>query len=232
MDASIIITAYNYERYVGRAVRSCLHQSFSRDKFEIIVVDDGSTDNTRHVLDSFGQDIKVIRFERNCGLSTARNEGIKVARGRFVTLLDADDYLHHDFLAITMLYMHFNFANVDAVAVDHYLVDENERVTGRISQEKSPQACGILFQKDHLVDIGLYDPKINICEEIDLRLRFLSKFKITSLDMPLYRYRLHGLNLTNANETRIAQSVNYIRDKHALGSEIKPDYPSRRSDRT
>lgn len=88
--ASIVITAYNYGKYVGDAVNSCLRQTYP--DIEIVVVDDGSTDNTRSVCESFGDRIVYIHQE-NRGVSAARNTGLKHISGEFVTFLDADDML-------------------------------------------------------------------------------------------------------------------------------------------
>jgi glycosyltransferase involved in cell wall biosynthesis len=86
---TVVIPAYNCERYVGRAIRSALAQSFQ--DFECIVVDDGSTDRTASVIRSFGSRVRVIS-QRNGGASSARNAGIFAARGRYIAFLDSDDY--------------------------------------------------------------------------------------------------------------------------------------------
>lgn len=88
--ASIVITAFNYGNYVGDAINSCLQQTYP--DIEIIVVDDGSTDDTRSVCESFGDRIVYI-YQQNRGVSAARNTGLKDISGEFVTFLDADDML-------------------------------------------------------------------------------------------------------------------------------------------
>lgn len=98
MEASIIITNYNYEKYVARAIRSALAQNCSKEDYEVIVVDDGSTDNSRAVIESFGKVIKPVFLEHNKGLAFARNHAIRMAQGRYVANLDSDDYIHNDFL--------------------------------------------------------------------------------------------------------------------------------------
>ena len=87
---SIIMPAYNASRYVFEAVSSVLNQSYRN--FEIIVVDDGSVDETPEVLESFGERIRVIR-QHNQGPSAARNNGLQVADGSYVLFLDSDDLL-------------------------------------------------------------------------------------------------------------------------------------------
>lgn len=94
MDVSVVIPAYNYARFVGRAIASVMEQSGG--EFEAIVVDDGSTDDTPVVLEQYLQQypgrLHCVR-QANAGVSAARNRGIDLARGEFVVFLDADDQL-------------------------------------------------------------------------------------------------------------------------------------------
>ena len=93
MDISIVITCYNYGSFLERAIRSSLNQTIAKENYEIIVVNDGSTDGTSEVLKVYKNDIRIINFINNQGLSSARNEGIKQSKGRFIINLDADDHL-------------------------------------------------------------------------------------------------------------------------------------------
>ncbi len=93
---SVIIPTYNYGRYLGKALESCRSQTYKG--LEIIVVDDGSTDDTRGVVERFGPGVVYI-FQANQGVSRARNRGLDVARGELLTFLDADDYLLPDSIA-------------------------------------------------------------------------------------------------------------------------------------
>ena len=195
MKVSVIIATYNCERYIGRAIRSLLGQSFSKNDYEILVVDDGSSDHTQQVLESFGDWIKVISPGEHKGLPSACNEGIKRALGYLVVRVDADDYVHEDFLKVEHLYLTLN-PEFDAVACDYYLVDENEEHLAKKNADTDPIACGIMFKKDNLVAIGLYDEKFLMLEDTDLRIRYRQKFNIHRIELPLYRYRMHKNNLT------------------------------------
>ena len=199
MKVSIIVATYNCERYIGRAVRSLIEQSFAKQDYEIIVVDDGSTDNTAQVLDSFGDWIRVISLGEHKGLPYACNEGIRKTLSRFVVRVDADDYVHEDFLRVEYLYLSLN-ESLDAVACDYYLVDERGKVIDRKNADTDPIACGIMFRKDNLVAIGLYDEKFLMLEDADLRIRYLQKYNIYRIELPLYRYRMHESNLTKNKE--------------------------------
>lgn len=196
---SIIITAYNYEKYIERAIRSCLEQSLPKNDFEIIVVNDASTDNTEEILENYSSDVRVFNLEKNVGLSGARNYGIKKSKGQFVVFLDADDYLHRDLLFVEKLFLSENNA-YDAVSCDYYKVDERGIHISRSNAEKEPIACGIMFRKDFLYNIGLYDEDFRTREEEDLRIRWEKKYSIYNITLPLYRYRMHGTNMTGNHE--------------------------------
>ena len=96
---SIIIPTYNHAAYLPCAIRSCLNQSHPHQ--EIIVVDDGSTDETREILQPFKKAI-IYLCQNNRGVSTARNAGLELATGDFITFLDADDYLTEDSIEVRL----------------------------------------------------------------------------------------------------------------------------------
>lgn len=210
---SIIITAYNYEKYVERAVRSCLDQSLQNSQYEIIVVNDCSSDNTKKILENYADEIRVFHLEKNSGLSVARNFGVKKAKGQFVVFLDADDYIQNDLLLIQKTFLAEN-NTLDAVSVDYYLVDERGNHIEHVNSEEKPIACGVMFRKDLLLDIGLYDETFRAREEEDLRIRFLKKYKIYNIILPLYRYRMHDNNLTK-NESEMNKYQQKLNDKHS-----------------
>ena len=196
IDVSIIITSYNYSKYLNRSIRSAFVQKYPEHKYEIIVVDDSSADWSREIIESYGKTIKSVYLKENIGLAAARNIGIKTAKGRYVMFLDADDYLNRDIIYIESVFLKLN-PKWDAVACDYYIIDDKEEVTGRKSCIENPIACGIMFRKEQLVSIGMYDESFKMWEEKDLRIRFFKKFKIHHIELPLYRYRKHENNLTN-----------------------------------
>jgi glycosyltransferase involved in cell wall biosynthesis len=196
MDISIIIPAHNAENWLGRAIRSCLAQTMERERFEVIVVDDGSNDHTSLIIGDFAGPVRAVHLEENRGLPTALNVGIRKALGRFVLRLDSDDYIHEDMLRITYLYLCYN-TDMRAVATDYYLVDETENVLRRVNADEEPIGCGILFRKDDLVALGLYDERLLAHEDRDLRSRFTERWPIVRIPLPLYRYRRHATNMTN-----------------------------------
>lgn len=196
MLVSIIITAHNYARYLERAIRSVLNQSLHRDNYEIIIIDDASTDETPQILENYKDECRIFRMEKNVGLAEARNFGIRKAMGMYVAFLDADDYIQYDLLKVQTVFLNEN-NRLDAVSVDYYLVNEFGDHIEHVSAEEKPIACGIMFRKDKLFDVGLYDASFRAREDEDMRIRFLKKFNIYNIILPLYRYRRHDNNLTN-----------------------------------
>lgn len=209
---SIIITTYNYAKYVERSIRSAIDQTLDADDYEVIVVNDCSTDNTSEILENFSEEIRVFNLEQNLGLSGARNYGIKKARGQFIVFLDADDYIHKDLLRTQKLFLEEN-NSLDAVSVDYYLVDERGKHLSHVSSEVAPIACGIMFRKDFLYNIGLYDEGFRAREEEDLRIRWRENFNIYNIILPLYRYRMHDANLTK-NHDEMEKHRALLQSKH------------------
>ena len=193
---SVIITAYNVEKYIGRCIRSILNQSLPRSEYEVIVVNDASTDRSRFALELFENDIHLINNEKQLGLPGSLNKGILKARGKYIVRIDGDDYVNMEFLKILLLHLDLN-QDTDAFACDYLMVDNNEHILERRNALQHPIACGIMFRLDQLVDIGLYDEKFILREDEDLRLRFMKKHTIGRLQLPLYRYRRHETNITN-----------------------------------
>ena len=196
INISVIIAAHNEVKYIGRCIRSILSQDYPKEKYEVIVVNDGSTDDTAKVLETYSKDIKIINHENKMGLSAALNTGIRTARGQYIVRLDADDYVHSSYINILRSFLEQN-KHMDAVACDYILVDDNEIEIGRKNCLEYPIGCGIMFRIEHLVQIGLYDEKFLMQEDRELRIRFETKFKIHRVELPLYRYRRHSENMTN-----------------------------------
>lgn len=211
---SVIVATYNHEKYIGRCLRSLLDQTFSKELYEIIVIDDGSQDKTSYGLVFFHDAIVRIQNQKNLGLSTSLNKGIKKAKGKLIVRVDSDDYVNTNFLQLLYLFIELN-PNYDAVSCDYYLVDEFEKILRRANCFDEPIACGILFKKNQLKEIGLYDTDFICNEERELRIRFEKKYKIGRIELPLYRYRKHDENITN-NQINMKTSYEKLLSKHNL----------------
>jgi len=190
---TVIIPTYNRAWVLKRAIKSVLAQDFH--DFEIVVVDDGSTDNTTEVLESY-QQICVIRQEHR-GVSAARNAGIARASGRLITFLDSDDLWLPGKLSAQVAF--FN-NNPDA------LICQTEEIWIRNGNHVNPKKrhkkySGMIFEyclelcivspsavmmSRRLLDkIGTFDETLPICEDYDLWLRTACRFPVYLIDTPL-----------------------------------------------
>jgi glycosyltransferase involved in cell wall biosynthesis len=199
---TIIITNYNYGKYVSRAIRSSLNQSMS-EIIEIILIDDHSSDNSKEIInENFSSDeIIKIFLEKNHGVAYCSNLGIRKASGMYVLRVDADDYIHYKTVEFLLEFLNMNEEYAFAYC-DHIRVNENEIKSERIylNNEKTllDHGAGILFRKSHLEFIGLYDEEMRNCEDM-LLLKKLQQhnFKGIYVQLPLYRYYRHDNNMTN-----------------------------------
>mgnify|MGYP000665642767 CR=1 FL=1 len=196
-DVSVIITNYNYEKYIARAVRSCLNQSHV--SHEVIVVDDISTDDSINVLKPFEKQVKIVSTETNSGVAVAANVGVKHSRGQFFIRVDADDYVNKDMCYMMKAYLE---ANHDAfcVSCDYLMVDDFENTLERKYAEQDNISCGIMYRRDPFVQAGGYNGKMRHREEEELRKRLGQEYKIHHLRIPFYRYRMHNTNKTKEPE--------------------------------
>lgn len=177
---SIIVPCFNQGQYLGQAIESVLGQG--GDDFELVVVDDGSTDDTREVAESFVDRITLISQE-NAGLPAARNRGLAAGRGEWVLFLDSDDYLAPDFIE------QFRQASSDSPDADlligrHQVLNETGALSPPLPQPHIPDdafhhllrgnrmPCHTVVVRKSVVDeMGGFDPALTALEDWDLWLR-------------------------------------------------------------
>lgn len=211
---SVIVPVYNQEKWIGRCLRSLLNQTLDRSDYEIIVIDDGSDDRSDYALKLFKDEIIIIKNEKNIGLPSALNKGIKASKANHIVRVDSDDYVNENFLFLLNEYLEQN-KYMDAVACDYLMVDNNEEVLERNNCKTTPIGCGIMFKSSQLFEIGLYDEEFELNEERELRHRFEKKYRIHRLELPLYRYRRHQNNITNDIE-KLKLHDKKLQKKHGL----------------
>ena len=197
---TILVTNHNYGRYLSRCLRSLISQKIDKNLYNIIIIDDASTDNSNVIIDNFiGIDLKdhifCIKNKKKIGLPASLNIGIKKVDTRFFVRVDADDFVNENFLDYLINFIQLN-KYMDAVAVDYYLVNNNEVIKERVNCLKKPIGCGIIFRTDQIIQLGMYDKNFLLHEDKDLMNRFLKKYKVFRLELPLYRYRQHNHNIT------------------------------------
>jgi len=166
------------------------------DDLEIIVVDDDSSDISAMVMEAYGEGVRLIKNETNMGLPASVNTGIRASRGMYVLRLDADDWLDRN-AAYFLSYALDHNKDKGFVWPDYYVYDSNETVIGRKSD---PLGAGIMFRKQLLVKVGLYDEDMLTHEDKDILIRCLKEASGLHLPLPLYRYFRHDTNMTNVDE--------------------------------
>lgn len=132
---SVIVPIYNVEKYLYDCINSICNQSLK--DIEIILINDGSTDNSGSIIDDFASNDARIRalHKNNAGVSSARNDGIRIARGEYLYIMDSDDYIEP--FALELMYECVRASSSDVLISDHYVFNErsNERITHLFSKE-------------------------------------------------------------------------------------------------
>lgn len=199
---SVIIATYNCEKYIKECIESILSQTFK--DLEIIICDDASTDNTSEVLNEYSDDsrIRIIRNEKNMFAATARNRCIKIAKGKYVAIQDADDYSALDRLEKQVKFLEEN-SKYDFVGTGiHQFNDAGIWATGIKVKEPikedflfaTPFAhATLLIRKEVLLKINGYriSKETKRVEDYDMIMRMYAKGYIGyNLEEPLYYYRV------------------------------------------
>ena len=196
-DVSIVITNYNYSKYIQRCLRSCINQKYVNH--DVIVIDDCSTDNSIEKLSPFLEDIKLYKTDENSGVAAAANLGVEKSKSQFFIRVDADDFITSNMCYIMKEYLEAN-NDCFCVSCDYYMVNNGEEVVERKYAEVDDISCGIMYRRDLFLDLGGYNPDMRHKEERELRKRLGLEYKIDHLKIPFYRYRMHDSNKTKSKE--------------------------------
>lgn len=209
---SVVIPAYNQARFMAEAIRSALAQTFC--DYEIIVVDDGSTDDTPQIVKQFGGQVRYL-WQENQGLAAARNTGIRQARGEYIALLDSDDAWRPNFLQVmTDLAARYPDAAVfycPVVYMDtsgHELPQPGNRqvllpeeIYSTLLRANFLVPSTILMRRSVIMEAGLFDPAFRRLQDWELWLRLLrDRHTFVGIGEPFVRYRLHSENLSSDPE--------------------------------
>ncbi len=203
IKVSVIITCYNLEKYITRAIHSCMHQTLPEEFYEIIVVDDCSTDNSLKKIEEFKDVIKIMRHNKNRGVAVSSNTGIKAARGKYIVRVDGDDFINKNFLHVMNEVLELN-DDIGFVYCDHIIVEEGvpRKLEINTLEKLLDHGAGIMFRKTYLESIGLYDENYRNCEDYDLILRYIKEFDGYHLKLPYYRYFKRAGSLSTEIEER------------------------------
>lgn len=185
MKVSIIIRAYNSEKTIKKAIDSALSQNLPKKEFEVIVINDGSADRTLEILKEYKKRIRLIN-QKNQGAIPAANRGFRIARGKYLILLDADDYFAKNILK-EMTAVLDKKPEINFVYCDYYEKLKSEKV--KIVSVKNifqTLACTTMYRKKDLEKAGFYK-KLKL-PEYDLLLKTLGEWQGYHIAQPLYYF--------------------------------------------
>ena len=204
---SAIIPTYNRAEFVVEAVDSVLNQTY--EDIETIVIDDGSTDNTREVLKEYGERITYV-YQKRAERSKARNEGFRHSMGNYVAFLDSDDAWASEKIKQQVQVLNEN-PEVGIVYTDVQFIDTSGNpYIGELCWD-TPQRqvlyedlmthnvitgslSSVIISRNALDRVGLFDESMNICEDLDLYRRIARHYGFFKIDVPLVKVRIHEDN--------------------------------------
>ncbi|MDX8538529.1 glycosyltransferase [Mesorhizobium abyssinicae] len=229
---SVVITTYNHKRFLAEAIDSVRNQTAKPD--EIIIVDDGSSDNPESVVRRYDE-VHYIRQE-NQGLAAARNTGMAAAHGEFIAFLDADDRLRPAALA-TNLGLFRDNPDCALVYGAYRLIDEAGTVRNAVplrSVGKDPYAgfltdnligmhAAVLYRRRTLEAAGGFDRSLRACEDYDVYLRLSRAHKVACTPEFLADYRRHATNMSNSNPMMLRAVLKVLR-RQRDAAQTNPDW--------
>lgn len=220
----------DYGRYLPQAIKSVLNQTM-RD-WELIVINDGSTDDTEEVLRQFEPDprIKIIHQAAR-GLPASCNAAIALATGEYVIRLDADDYFDENALLVLSGVLEAH-PKVGLVYPDYFLISSDGEILGHVRREKIADDLGLLDLPAHgagtmirrqcFLEVGGYDESVECQDGYDLWIKFIDRYRVYNVNLPLFYYRRHPLSLS-ANQERILRARRALKEacvKDRYGSHL------------
>jgi glycosyltransferase involved in cell wall biosynthesis len=219
---SVVIPCFNQARFLGEAIESVRAQTFRN--FEIVVIDDGSTDGTAETAQRYPE----VRYSKqtNQGLAAARNAGIEASRGRYLVFLDADDRLLSNALGAGLQCIE---AHIDCAFVSggHVRIDE----AGVVIEEPTPPADeednylallrgnyvgmhgAVMYRRSHLAEAGGFDPSLPVCEDYDVYLRLARIHPVRCHDAVVAQYRTYDETLSGNSALMLRTVLEVLRSQ-------------------
>lgn len=198
---SVIIPTYNRSLFLAEAIQSVLDQEYfqllhSSSCFEILVIDDGSSDNTKDVVEAFKGKVKY-HLQKHKGVSAARNLGLDLAKGDYIAFLDSDDLWKKEKIGIQMSFMN-SFPKARVCYTEEIWIrrgtvvnpkKKHQKYSGWIFDKVLPlcliSLSSALFRREVFVDIGKFDENLPACEDYDFGLRLAHRYPVYLITKPL-----------------------------------------------
>lgn len=225
---SVVMTAYNSERYIYQTLKSILNQKYKKIEV-IIVLEYGITDNTEKIVKRVCRSdkrIRVINNNKRLGIAESRNVGLRNASGKYVTIIDSDDIMLHNRISVQVRYMEKN-ADVILCGADVFHIDDEGKIIGYNHTLQSPDdikmgmlkiypitSPTIFFRRKVMEDNDWYQPTDEHSEDMAWLRKFVYGGKVCNIPIPLACYRLSKTSATRASKRNMAvESLYRIRSE-------------------
>lgn len=213
---SVIIPVYNGEKYLGEAINSILGQSYK--PFEVIIIDDGSTDKTSEIATAYKKDL-IYFFQDNAGIAASRNLGVNMAKGNYISFLDADDLWIKEKLRIQKKQLEAD-PSIDIIfgAVKHFYSPDTDEKFKKSVKCPSELSSGLLpgtmlIKKRTFLSVGFFSNDYKVGEFIEWYMKAKEKnLKIYYMPEILLKRRIHGSNYTLVNKHIKNDYARIVRD--------------------
>jgi glycosyltransferase involved in cell wall biosynthesis len=225
---SVVMSVYNDESYIREAVESILNQSFK--DFELIIINDGSTDRTREILSSYTDERIRLFDQENRGLTISLNRGLSLAKGSYIARMDGDDISELDRFSEEVRFLEQN-KKIGLVGTYAYRIDEKGRIVSLSKYKTTTEEIredlwvdcsfchsSVMFRKICTEEVGMYREKVGPSEDYDLWFRIAERFDVANLPVPLQKFRINSQGVTVA---RRFEQLRYIMLVRLLAEERK-----------
>jgi len=238
---SLILSAFNAERYLNKSIESILNQTMPH--FEFIIINDGSTDNSLEIIKHYKKDgrIKLINNKVNLGLTKSLNIGLKNSKGKYIARMDADDISMPYRLETEVNFLENN-PEIALIGSYYYLIDENDKIIKEIKHPLEYEDIKwyllfdncfghstVMFRRELLNKVGYYSEKYKYAQDYEYWVRISEKYKVKNLDKFLVKIRTHPQNITSLSsnnqldfslEVSKQQIKKYIKVNHISNHDI------------
>ncbi len=226
VTVSVCIPTYNRKDYLKETLESVFAQTYK--DYEVVIVDDGSTDGTDEMIKQAGYNVRYF-WQENAGDAAARNRLVELAQGQYISFLDSDDLLVPD--AIERMMAAMSVQNEDVIVYGPYIaIDRNGKVckrkrkklySGNITQPLFENilvhSCGSLFPKKILEEAGRFDTSLPVCSDYALWLQLSLKFCFIALSGPTFKRRRHTGNLSERSFANRKAELNILENFYYNG---------------
>ena len=211
---SVLMCAFNTERFISKAIESALNQEFK--DFELLIIDDASTDQTGSIVQKYLFDSRIKYFKNvtNLGLARNRNRGLNEARGEYIAILDSDDmWVDKTKLNKQVKFLEEN-SDCGVIGTFGYKINDNEKMIGKIKYETKDGEIrkrilmfhqflhsSVVYRRSAIEEAGQFDENLAPAEDYDLILKIGTKHSLANLPIFAVNYQLHQSN-TSSNERR------------------------------